>query len=95
MPPLFRKIYTCYNVNINYILGGITMLKSTLKRVEIWFNNGLFRAFPNVLGDTIYMDNKTGRMSFIFGNDHEARIILSNVNFIEIMDIKDISEAHN
>ena len=53
-------------------------------RLEVWFNNGLFRAFPKVKPETI--QNKEGFLVFIFGEcSNQANINLSNVNFIEQM----------
>ena len=52
-----------------------------MRRIEIWFNNGLFRAFPNVQESTIRKDGEF--LIFVFGHDHVANINLSNVNFIE------------
>jgi len=54
-------------------------------RFEVWFNNGLFRAFPNVDTNTIKRTNEY--LSFIFGKnqDHRANINMNNVNFLEEM----------
>lgn len=63
------------------------------KRIEVWFNNGLFRAYPNVVAETTRrVDNF---MIFEFGADdnnrHVANINLDNVNFVEEMYCKEES----
>lgn len=65
-----------------------------VQRVEIWFKDGLFRAFPYVIPDTVER-KKDGSLYFKFGNEHEAIINMSNVNFIEIMDCIGSTESHN
>ena len=64
------------------------------QRVEIWFKDGLFRAFPYVKPGTVDR-RKDDTLCFQFGNEHEAIINMSNVNFIEIMDCIESAEAHN
>lgn len=65
------------------------------QRMEIWFKDGLFRAFPYVKQDTVEIRDD-GTLNFVFGNgEHEAIINMSNVNFIEIMDCIDIANSHN
>ena len=59
-----------------------------MKRVEIWFTSGLFRAFPHVTKQSISDDNKTMRLTF--GGEgtkaHVAVIDLSKIDFIEVME---------
>lgn len=64
------------------------------QRVEIWFKDGLFRAFPYVKPGTVDK-RKDGTLYFIFGNNHEAIINMSNINFIEVMDCIENAESHN
>ena len=53
-----------------------------INRVEVWFNNGLFRAFPEV-SSFKFTD---GRLEIIFGKHNNlAMINLNNVNFYELM----------
>ena len=59
-------------------------------RIEVWFNNGLFRAFPKV-NEKSLDENDDGILNkviaFEFGeNKHKALISTRNVNFIEFMD---------
>ena len=56
-----------------------------MRRVEVWFTNGLFRAYPNVETNTIKEED--GKLTFTFGeHKHQAVINLDNVNFIEAFD---------
>ena len=57
-------------------------------RIEVWFNNGLFRAFPKVKKETLIAEDKNQReLTFVFGGgEHEAVINMENVNFIEVME---------
>lgn len=68
-------------------------MKEGERRVEIWFKDGLFRVFPYVKPGTVKRDDST--LYLTFGNDHEAIINMSNVNFIEIMDCIESAESHN
>ena len=63
------------------------------QRIEVWFRDGLFRAFPNVERSTVKIID--GTMCFNFGNNHEAIIYESAINFIEIMDQEESAESHN
>lgn len=55
-------------------------------RVEVWYTNGLFRAYPKVDELSIKMEEKDRFMSFTFGeHNHSACINMDNVNFIEYM----------
>lgn len=62
-------------------------MKDKIMRIEVWFKDGLFRAFPEVDSKTI--EKKDGILTFNFGanrgNDHchVANINLENVNFFE------------
>ena len=59
-----------------------------MKRIEIWFNNGLFRAYPKVVD--YKFDDTDRRMAMTFGeHKHTAFVNLENVNFIEVMDDED------
>ena len=53
-----------------------------VNRIEIWFNNGLFRAYPDVDQETINGDDSY--LTFKFSGNI-ALIELHNVNFIEFM----------
>lgn len=53
-------------------------------RVEVWFSNGLFRAFPEVRMDTF--KEKDDEISFHFKSDHVAKIMRKNIDFMEIME---------
>ena len=56
-------------------------------RIEVWFNNGLFRAFPKVNKETLKEEESLREVSFEFGeNKHIAVINMQNVNFVELMD---------
>ena len=60
--------------------------KGAILRIEVWFGNGEFRAFPNVIGESV--EEEDGFLTFTFGHDvegspHEANINLDGVNFIE------------
>ena len=46
-------------------------------RVEVWFNNGLFRGYPSVDEETFKEDEPV---------KHKACINMNNVNFIEVME---------
>ena len=52
-------------------------------RIEIWYNNGLFRAYPYV--DKSSIEKIGEELTFKFGplTKHDAYINLKNVNFIE------------
>ena len=65
-----------------------------LQRIEVWFRDGLYRAFPNVECSTVKRLTD-GTMCFKFGNNHEAIIYESTINFIEIMDQEESAESHN
>ena len=54
-----------------------------MQRLEVWFNNGLFRAFPHVTEMTFKEEAKMALI--IFGGDHKSVINLDNVNFYELM----------
>lgn len=60
-------------------------------RIEVWFKDGLFRAFPNVTMMHIRKDDNVLAIKF-GGNEaegkaqHQASINLDAVNFFEIMD---------
>ena len=58
-------------------------------RIEVWFNNGLFRAYPFV--NKFSMEKTDTTLVFEFGplEKHEAYINLNNVNFIEYMPEED------
>ena len=59
-----------------------------MKRVEIWFSSGLFRAFPHVTEQTV--KDKTMRLTF--GGDKEGNgahlpvVDCSKIDFFEVMD---------
>lgn len=56
-----------------------------MRRIEVWFTNGLFRAYPNVETNTIKEED--GKLTFTFGeHKHQAVINIDNVNFIEAFD---------
>lgn len=61
-------------------------MNKNVNRVEVWFNNGEFRAFPGVIGETIKIE--LGYLSFRFGGEHNhlAIIQMTKVNFIEMME---------
>lgn len=52
-------------------------------RLEVWFSNGLFRAFPHVVVDTI--ETEESMVTFEFGESgtHSVYLNLDNVNFME------------
>ena len=54
-----------------------------MSRLEIWFSNGLFRAFPKV--DDESKIEKDGYLYFAFGKSgtHTACVNLKQVNFME------------
>ena len=55
-------------------------------RIEVWFNNGLFRAFPKVDMNSLERDGT--HIEFLLGDSspkHRAHLNLNNVNFLEIM----------
>ena len=54
-------------------------------RFEVWFNNGLFRGFPNVKEESIKRSEDF--ISFVFGKEqtHRADINIRNINFMEAM----------
>ena len=55
-----------------------------MKRIEVWFNNGEFRAFPKV---TELKWSDDGHFLYVkFGGDHKAHINATSANFIEMMD---------
>jgi hypothetical protein len=55
-----------------------------MKRIEVWFSNGEFRAFPKV---TELKWSEDGRFLFVkFGSGHKANINIANTNFVEMMD---------
>lgn len=49
------------------------------KRIEVWFTDGLFRAFPNVT-ECVMRDTY---LHIIFAGGHEANIYVDKVNFME------------
>ena len=56
-----------------------------MRRIEVWFTNGLVRSFPKV--DVISIKEKDDKLTFTFGeHEHQAVINLNNVNFIEAFD---------
>lgn len=57
-------------------------------RVEVWFNNGLFRGYPSVDEETFKEDENLRELIFAFGEPvkHKACINMNNVNFIEVME---------
>lgn len=61
-----------------------------MKRVEIWFTSGLFRAFPHVIHQETAKDSKIMRLKF--GGDaegngaHLAVIDCSKIDFFEVID---------
>lgn len=64
------------------------------QRIDIWFKNDLFRAFPDVQVDTVER-RSNGTIYFRFGNDHEAIIYESAINCMEIMYQEESTESHN
>ena len=57
-------------------------------RLEVWFKDGLFRAFPNVERESARMNEENNMLGFKFAGGHEATINLNNVNFMEEMEEK-------
>jgi len=57
-------------------------------RIECWFTNGLFRAFPEVDPESLEEKEVEEKevIAFIFKGGHIANINKNNVNFIEIME---------
>lgn len=58
-----------------------------ITRIEVWFSNELFRAFPEVRPETLRNDDPYV-ITFQFKGGHLAEINKSNVNFIEYMEEK-------
>ena len=56
-----------------------------MKRLEVWFNNGLFRAFPKVTEMRFIDEGKTIEITFGDGK-HKTRINYNNINFYELME---------
>lgn len=56
----------------------------TINRIEVWFKDGLFRAFPDVTkieeSDDSYM------VAFGQSGTHTARIFKDAINFMEFME---------
>lgn len=52
-------------------------------RLEVWFNNGLFRAFPHVVVDTIETGESMVTFEFWESGTHSVCLNLNNVNFME------------
>ena len=57
-----------------------------MMRIEVWFADGLFRAFPNVKKDTYKVSDSGAFIMFEFGGGHIAKINLKKVNFMEEME---------
>lgn len=55
-----------------------------MERIEVWFTNGLFRAYPNVKPLTIKENEK--EITFEFVGGHTIWLNKDNINFIERMD---------
>lgn len=61
--------------------------KEKYLRIEVWFKGDFFRAFPNVIPETVKIDEEN-ILTFIFGEDpegnpHRATVNLNNVYFTE------------
>lgn len=58
-------------------------------RIEIWFNNELFRAYPFV--DKYSIEKNDNELTFRFGpfTKHDAYVNLNNVNFMEYIPEED------
>lgn len=55
--------------------------ETKMNRVEIWFKNGDFKAFPEVTK----FDARGDRIMIQFGDDHVAIVFKPSINFIELM----------
>lgn len=58
-----------------------------MKRLLVWFTNGLYKEFPKCT--KIKIDRDARLIDVVFGNDHYTTINMSNVNFTEILDEKE------
>ena len=56
-----------------------------ITRIEDWFNDGLFRAFPEVKSETIRNEDPY-TLTFQFKGGHLAELNKSKINFIEFME---------
>lgn len=67
---------------------NLSLKRRKTMRVEVWFNNGLFRGYPNVDKETMREDEDLRELIFEFGEPvkHQACINMNNVNFIEFME---------
>lgn len=54
-------------------------------RIEVWFSNGNFRAFPKVKEETVEVEGD--KVTFTFGKSgtHEAILFLEKIDFMEKM----------
>ena len=60
--------------------------KNKLMRFEFWFMDGTFRAFPNVIGESIREDEENGIIQFaFFGNSTKDRIHSANINWENVL----------
>lgn len=67
------------------IKGHSWGLKEDFNRIEVWYANGDFKAYPDVNPDSLDFNNEQGLLGFEFRSGHAAIVKLDNVNFIEVM----------
>lgn len=57
----------------------------------VYFENGDFRKFPSVIESET--DEKDEKVHVVFGNKHEALIMLNKVNFMEKIEKEEKEES--